>query len=88
MPDPSFISAADAFGAWRDDVWKGQPPILFPVADSSSSLSRLEIGPGLVTLIGGAPGSGKTAFTMQIVVDALRLTDSLRVVVCNIEMSQ
>ena len=27
---------------------------------------RLEIGPGLVTLIGGAPGQGKTALTMQL----------------------
>ncbi len=87
MAEPSFISAADAFGSWRDDVLTGNPPILFPVADESSSLSRLEIGPGLVTLIGGAPGAGKTAFTMQMVVDALRLTESLRVVVCNIEMT-
>ena len=83
----SFISAADAFPGWRNDVLTGEPPMLFPVADSSSTLSKLEIGPGLVTLIGGAPGAGKTAFTMQIVVDALRLTNSLRAVVCNIEMT-
>jgi replicative DNA helicase len=83
----SFISAADAFPGWRNDVLTGEPPILFPVADSSSTLSKLEIGPGLVTLIGGAPGAGKTAFTMQIVVDALRLTNTLRAVVCNIEMT-
>lgn len=87
MHDPSFISAADAFDDWRNDVLTGQPPVLFPVADPSSPLSKLEIGPGLVTLIGGAPGAGKTAFVMQIVVDALRLTDSLRVVICNIEMT-
>lgn len=87
MPDPSFISAAAAFDDWRGDVLTGQPPVLFPVADPSSPLSRLEIGPGLVTLIGGAPGAGKTAFVMQIVVDSLRLTDSLRAVVCNIEMT-
>jgi len=37
-------------------------------------------------LIGGAPGSGKTALTMQLAIDALRMTDSLRVAVCNIEM--
>ena len=49
-------------------------------------MSRIEIGPGLVTLLGGAPGAGKTAFVMQAVVDALRLTPTLRAVVCNIEM--
>jgi replicative DNA helicase len=39
-----------------------------------------------VLLLGGAPGAGKTAFTMQAVVDALRLTPELRAVVCNVEM--
>lgn len=46
----------------------------------------MEIGPGLVTLLGGAPGAGKTAFVMQLVVDAMVLTPSLRVLVCNVEM--
>jgi replicative DNA helicase len=39
-----------------------------------------------VTLLGGAPGAGKTAFTMQAVVDALRLTPTLRACCCNVEM--
>ena len=62
----------------------GKPPVLFPVG--TGELARIEIGPGLVTLLGGAPGAGKTAFTMQAVIDALRLTPTLRAVVCNIEM--
>jgi replicative DNA helicase len=49
-------------------------------------LPRVEIGPGLVALLGGAPGAGKTAFTMQAVIDALRLTPTLRVLVCNVEI--
>jgi len=81
----NFVTAADAFGDWKENLLTGEPPTLFPVA-GSGELARIEIGPGLVTLIGGAPGSGKTAFTMQLVVDALRLTESLRVLVCNIEM--
>ena len=40
----------------------------------------------LVTLLGGAPGAGKTAFAMQLVTDALRLTPALRALVCNVEM--
>ena len=39
-----------------------------------------------MTLLGGAPGAGKTAFAMQSIVDALRLTPDLRAAVCNIEM--
>jgi replicative DNA helicase len=39
-----------------------------------------------VTLIGGPPGAGKTAFVMQLVFDALRMTPELRAVVCNVEM--
>ena len=37
-------------------------------------------------LLGGAPGAGKTAFTMQLIVDALRLTPTLKACVCNVEM--
>ena len=80
----NFTVAADAFDGWRDNVLTGKPPTLFPIGEGE--LARLEIGPGLVTLIGGAPGAGKTAFTMQAVVDALRLTPELRALVCNIEM--
>ena len=84
MTKANYQTAADVFDAWRDDVLTGQPPTLYPVGDGE--FSRIEIGPKLVTLIGGAPGAGKTAFSMQCAVDALRLTDSLRVAVCNIEM--
>jgi len=80
-----FQTVADVFDAWRDDVLTGGPPTLFPVGEGE--LRRIEIGPGLVTLIGGPPGVGKTAFSMQCVTDALRLTPSLRVAVCNIEMT-
>lgn len=80
----NYQTAADAFDGWRDGVLTGKAPVFYPVG--SGKLSRLEIGPGLVSLIGGAPGAGKTAFTMQCVVDALRLTPTLRAVVCNIEM--
>lgn len=84
MPGCNFQAAVDVLHGWRDDVLSGKPPTFYPIGDGE--LSRIEIGPGLVTLLGGAPGAGKTAFTMQAVVDALRLTPTLRVVVCNIEM--
>ena len=72
------------FDGWKDDVLTGSPPTFYPIG--SGELARIEIGPGLVTLFGGAPGAGKTAFTMQAAVDALRLTPTLRALVCNVEM--
>jgi replicative DNA helicase len=84
MTEARFRSAADLFTAWRDDVLSGTPPTLYPIG--TGDLARVEIGPGLVTLLGGAPGAGKTAFSMQAAIDALRLTPTLRGVVCNVEM--
>ena len=84
MTKASYQTAADVLDSWRDDVLTGKAPTLYPVG--TRDLSRVEVGPQLVTLIGGAPGSGKTALTMQLVVDALRLTPDLRALVCNVEM--
>lgn len=84
-PKANFQTAADVFDSWRDDVTTGSPPVLYPIG--TGELARIEIGPKLVTLLGGAPGAGKTAFTMQAVIDALRLTPTLRALVCNVEMS-
>jgi replicative DNA helicase len=84
MADARFQCAADVFAGWRDDVLSGTPPKFYPIG--TGELARLEVGPGLVTLLGGAPGAGKTAFTMQCLVDALRLTPTLRAVVSNVEM--
>src|SRR5437762_6431198 len=84
VAEAKFQTAADALASWREDVMTGNPPVLYPIGDGE--LGRIEIGPGLVTLLGGAPGAGKTAFTMQAVIDALRLTPTLRAVCCNAEM--
>jgi replicative DNA helicase len=85
MTQGNYQTAGDLLHRWRDDVLTGTPPTFYPVG--GGDLGRLEIGPGLVTLIGGAPGPGKTAFTMQLLLDALRLTTTLKAAVCNIEMS-
>ena len=85
MNTPHYQTASDAFDSWHREVITGTAPTFYPVGDGE--LARIEIGPNLVTLIGGAPGAGKTAFTMQCAVDALRLNTSLRVLICNIEMT-
>ncbi len=40
----------------------------------------------MVTMFGGPPGVGKTAFVMQLIVDALRHTPTLKALVANVEM--
>ena len=80
----NYLAAADVLHSWRDDVLSGKPPVLYLLG--AGELERIEIGPGRVLLLGGAPGAGKSAFTMQAVVDALRITPTLRALVCNVEM--
>jgi replicative DNA helicase len=87
MPPPKaahFTPAAELFRDWAADVLTGKPPELWRVG---AGFHPVELGPGLVCLVGGAPGAGKTAVTMQWIVDALRLDSSLRCLVCNVEMA-
>jgi replicative DNA helicase len=80
-----YTIAADALTDWKDDLLSGKPPTLYNVG--TGDLSRIEIGPGRVVLIGGVPGGGKTALATQLTFDALRTTPSLRAVVANVEMT-
>ena len=77
-----FVTGESLFVGWRDAVLTGSGPVVFPHA-----LPVPEISPGHVVLLGGAPGAGKTALVMACVVEALRHTDTLRALVCNVEMS-
>lgn len=84
MIEPRFKTAAGLFDAWADDVLHGKPPELWSVG---RGFETVELGPGLVVLLGGAPGAGKTALSMQWAVDALRADDELRALVANVEMA-
>jgi len=77
-----FVTGESVFTGWRDDVLTGTGPVVFP-----HTLPTPAISPGHVTLLGGAPGAGKTALVMACVVEALRHTDTLRALVANVEMS-
>ena len=79
-----FTTGADLFGAWLADVERGTPPVRFAL---ETPFDCLDIRPGRMVLIGGAPGSGKTAALMQVAIDLLRLNPAARLLVANVEMS-
>ena len=81
----SYRSINDHFAGWQAEVFSGKPPIRW--AAGAGELGRLELGPGLIALLGGRPGGGKTALACQVVVDAVRATPDLRALVVNVEMS-
>jgi replicative DNA helicase len=85
MSGPRLERMSEMFDDWREKVLSGVPPVRYPVADCGA-LTKFKIGPELITLIGGAPGAGKTAFTMQLVFNALRLDPKVWVVIANVEM--
>lgn len=80
----NYESASALLPSWKADHLANKAPTLFSVG--SGAFQRIEIGPGLVSLLGGPPGTGKTALVMQWVTDALRLSPTLRALVCNVEM--
>lgn len=82
---PRFQTFDELMPAWKEDLNAGRRPIRYTVG--TGELAKVEIGPGRVTLLGGAPCAGKTALVMQCVVDGLRLTDSLKALVVNVEMA-
>ena len=50
-----FTTAADVLVSWRDGVLTAKAPTLYRLG--TGELSRIEVGPGLVALFGGAPGA-------------------------------
>jgi replicative DNA helicase len=78
---------ADCFDDWRNELLTGTPPKRFAVAENGP-LAELDLRPGRVWVIGGHPGAGKTAFVMQLVVDALSLQKDVGALVMNVEMEK
>ena len=84
MADSPLISGADLFATWNKSIFDTTPP---PTWKIGMAFDHVEIAPGRVVLIGGAPGSGKTALLTQWTFDGLDLNPTLRAVVANVEMS-
>ena len=81
---PTFTTGADLLGSWFTELERGEPPVRFALSDPFASL---DVRPGRMLLFGGAPGSGKTAALLQMGIDLLRLNESARLLVANVEMS-
>jgi len=83
----TFVSAADVMAKVSAAAASGEPPRRFSLCGTGGAFGHVEVAPGQVALLGGAPGSGKTALVMQWAVEALRLDPNLRAVVLNVEMT-
>lgn len=81
---PQFTTAADLFASWWADVEAGTPPARYTLA---APFASLDVRPGRLLLFGGAPGAGKTAALLQMVVDLLRLNGDARLLLANVEMA-
>lgn len=84
MNVPLVHSVADVVRQVRGAVESREVPALWPIG--AGELGRIEFGPGRVILLGGAPGSGKTALALQATVDVLRTQPTVRALVANVEM--
>lgn len=83
MTKPSYLTGSELFGSWFDDVKRGEPPVRFKLPPP---FDKLDLRPGRLFVAGGRPGSGKTAALTQIGIDLLRLNESARMLVANVEM--
>jgi replicative DNA helicase len=81
---PAYTTGADLFGSWFADVERGEPPVRFKLAEP---FAALDVRPGRLILFGGAPGGGKTAALVQVGIDLLRLNESARLLLANVEMA-
>ncbi|MFO0842092.1 MAG: DnaB-like helicase C-terminal domain-containing protein [Gemmataceae bacterium] len=79
----TFSTGAELLGSWFADVERGEPPVRFRLP---GPFDGLDVRPGRLILLGGAPGGGKTAALLQIGIDLLRLNGAARLLVANVEM--
>ncbi len=79
------ISLLEVVEALQHDIYHGSPPVEYQVA--SPPWGSLAFRPGEVMALAAPPGMGKTAFVMQVLVDALRLNESVKCLIANVEMT-
>jgi replicative DNA helicase len=82
--NPRFQTAGGYLGRLCSEIAAGCPPRNFTATPGLEAV--LPLRPGELALLGGAPGSGKTALAFSLIVDALRANPGLRALVANVEM--
>lgn len=76
-------NGADVLAEVVADIRAGRKPERFRL---SAPFSHVPLGPGLMNVIAGPTGVGKTALVMQLVADALASDPALTAFVANVEM--
>jgi len=80
-----LVTASAALETVLADIQAGRGPVLWRGPDAR--WNPVELGPGLVTVLAGAPGAGKTALVLQMACDALLQNADLAAFVCSCEMT-
>ncbi len=81
-PKKFTTPAADILDDLFVRVVTGQMPKLLQLGDA---LDGIEIGGGLVTVLGAPPGAGKTTLAMQVAFESMQFQPELRVTIANAE---
>lgn len=82
--NPRFETAEGILGRLCSSIAAGVPRRCFTATPGLADVIPLR--PGELSILGGAPGSGKTLLAVCLVVDALRANPGLRALVANVEM--
>lgn len=90
MDDPkgrplTLLRGSVVFDEIVADLYADKADKLF---NCGEALRGIEIGPGLLTLIGAPPGRGKTALVMHAAFEAVQHESGLRAVVASLEVSE
>jgi replicative DNA helicase len=85
-PAERYVRLGEFLPGLLDDVLTGQPPPEYRF--SAEPWGTLALRPGEITCVGGPPNCGKTAFTLQLQIDAMLMDPSLRGVIACVEMSK
>lgn len=80
-----LISASNTLDVVLGDIYAGRGPELWRLPDVR--WEPVELGPGLVAVLAGAPGAGKTALALQWTCDALLQNGALQAFVASCEMT-